>query len=115
MELYDLLENNPSIRWVSLIWTHETTLREAARLGGRASTLVYKGSVFDLERCFIGPYEDAFEFALFCDAWNGRALEFNEASGVLSGVHHVGYNGRCVKPRDLSDYSPCALSDLFLV
>lgn len=115
MTLYGILEANPRIRWVSLIWTHETTLKELARLGGRAYTLIYKGDAFDLSRSFVGPYSAALDFALYVDSWDDLDVQFNEASGVLSGVHRVGYGGRCARPRELSDYSPSALEDLRLV
>ena len=115
MSLYDLLVSSESVRSVSLLWVRETYLRESVRLGGRGAELIYKGSLLDISRSFVGPIDSAVVFSIYNDCWDGMLSTLTEEDGVLSGLHIVTGNDLPERLDDLRDYSPRAIFSLDLV
>ena len=117
MTLYDLLVSSEDLRAVSLLWIKERYLRESVRLGGRSAELVYKGSVLDLSRSFVGPIDQAVEFSLYQNCWDGMHSVLTESGGVLSGFHRSALSRRDGPDdaADLRDFNPNALYIMELV
>ena len=117
MTLYDALIDSGDVKAVSLLWVKETYLKESVRLGGRVADLIYKGSVLDISKSFVGPINWAVEFSIFQDCWDGMDYKLKQADGTLSGFHRAP-----ISPEDgpeeadeLRDYNPNALYNLELV
>lgn len=116
MTLYDVIADS-DVKAVSLLWARETYLKESVRLGGRLAELIYKGSVLDVSRSFVGPTDWAVEFSIFQDCWDGMHSKLKESDGTLTGFHKApispgdGPEGA----DDLRDYKPNALYNLELV
>jgi len=115
MSLYDLLTGSETIRDVSLLWVRETYLKERVRLGGRVAELIYKGSVLDLSKSFVGPVKWAVEFSIFQDCWDGMRSTLTEEGGILSGYHVVRSPDLPADLDDIRDYNPRALYSMELV
>ena len=116
MTLYDLLTASRDVKAVSLLWIRETYLKESVRLGGRVAELVYKGSVLDVGRSFVGPINWAVEFSIYEDCWDSMGSKLKEADGTLSGVHmaRLSPEDGPDEAEDLHDYNPNALYNLEL-
>jgi len=117
MCLYDLLLSSEGLESVSLLWIREKYLRERVRLGGRSADLIYKGSVLDVSRSFVGPIDWAVEFSIFQDCWDGMCSALIESNGVLSGFHcaRMPPEETPDEADDLRDYNPSALYSMELV
>ena len=115
--LYDLLTVSRDVKAVSLLWIRETYLKESVRLGGRVAELIYKGSVLDISKSFVGPINWAVEFSIFQNCWDGMRSKMILTDGTLSGFHKAGLSpgDGPDKADDLRDYDPSALYKLELV
>jgi len=117
MTLYDVLTASETIRSVSLLWVRETYVKERVRLGGRVVELIYKGSVLDISRSFVGPLQWAIEFSIFQNCWDGMRSTLTERDGVLTGFHKIALSPEDgpEEAADLRDFKPHGLFDLELV
>jgi len=117
MTLYDLLTASRDAEAVSLLWIRETYLKESVRLGGRVADLIYKGSVLDVSKSFVGPIDWAVEFSIYQNCWDGMLSDLSVSDGMLSGFHRAS----SLPPEgpgaldDLRDYRPSAFYSMELV
>jgi len=117
MSLYDLLTSSRDVKDVSLLWIRERYLKEFVKLGGRRSELIYKGSMLDVSRSYVGPISGAVEFSIFQNCWDGMHDRISEDRGTLSGLYEsrLSPEDGPEEAEDLRDYRPSALYSLELI